>query len=165
MKFHSFATYLSAFEDTFPSLKVCKCWVCILVRGPRGKKRKVEDSKVVPIPCSVNKTVVLGQPILLLLLPSPCRGLLRRGLLIYRTLVCEWQKFLGISICLLITFQIMCCSLLWLAQKQFATVMWVCLGYFFSPLLVHWKQHRGGEGGGEQMRECFCVYTLPQTGI
>ena len=44
------------------------------------------------------------------------------GLLIYRPLVCEWQKkkkerkkerkFLGISICLLIKFQIMCCSLL-----------------------------------------------------
>lgn len=47
------------------------------------------------------------------------------GLLIYRNLVCEWQKkrkkerkFLGISICLLIKFQIMCCSLLWLYLKN-----------------------------------------------
>lgn len=121
MKFHSFATYLTAFasEDisdcTFLLLRSAH-WFYMSVHGQRGESRKVEERKLVPIPCSVNKTVLLGRPILLLLLllllPSLCRGLLRRGLLIYRTLVCEWQKFLGISICLLITFQIMCCSLL-----------------------------------------------------
>lgn len=139
----------------FSSLKAAHFGVWI-----KREMRKVEERKLVPIPCYVNKTVLLSSPSCscfcswLLLLPLPRRGLLCRGLLIYRTLVCEWQKFLGISICLLITFQIMCCSLLWLAQKQFC-YSYVGLPWIFFPLLVHWKHHCGGGEANEKMFLCL----------
>lgn len=154
MKFHSFATYLPAFtfEDSSGCTFPLKGW-CVDREGDDegGREKTCSHSLLCEQNCSAGQPILL----LLLLLPLPCRGLLCRGLLIYRTLVCEWQKFLGISICLLITFQIMCCSLLWLAQKQFC-YSYVGLPWIFFPLLVHWKHHGRG---GKQMRKCFCVYT------
>lgn len=128
------------------------------MRGPRGGRGRWKRGNLSPFPALWTRQFCWAAHPAPAPAPAPpftalCRGLLYRGLLIYRTLVCEWQKFLGISICLLITFQIMCCSLLWLAQKQFC-YSYAGLPWIFFLLLVHWKHHGGGEAN-EKMFLCL----------